>query len=56
MEKNSIIMFPGELTHLYKISSKTNEVILFSTSFHESKNCHKIHGDAECAGLIRRKT
>ena len=55
MEKNSIILFPGELTHLYKISSKRNEVILFSTQLHGSKNCHIVHGNANCEGFDTEK-
>merc|ERR1712012_926745 len=55
MEKNSIILFPGELTHVYKISSKRNEVILFSTKLHGSKNCHMVHGDSNCEGFDTEK-
>ena len=55
MEKNSIILFPGELTHLYKISSKRNEVIMFSTQLHGSKNCHIVHGNANCEGFDTEK-
>ena len=51
LEENSIVMFPGELTHLYKMSSKRNEVILFTTRLHESKYCHAVHGDTECEGF-----
>ena len=55
LEKNSIILFPGELTHVYKISSKRNEVILFSTKLHGSKNCHMVHGDSNCEGFDTEK-
>ena len=51
MEENSIVLFPGELTHSYKISSKRNEVIVFSTNLHASKNCHLVHGDPNCEGF-----
>ena len=46
-----MVMFPGELTHSYKISPKRNEVILFSTRFHKAKHCHAVHGDPICEGF-----
>ena len=46
-----MVMFPGELTHSYKISPKRNEVILFSTRLHESNICHKVYSDPICEGF-----
>ena len=55
METNSIIVFPGDLTHLYKISSKyRNEVIVFSTMVHQSTNCYMVHGDYDCKGFLNK--
>ena len=41
METNSIIVSPGEITHPYKIISKsTNEVTVFSTMVHHKNWNH----------------
>ena len=52
MEKNSLILFPGEFTHLYNFNSvSSKEFIVFSTKIHQSSFCSEINGSDYCEGF-----
>ena len=52
MEENSLILFPGEFTHLYNFNSKSSkEFIVFSTMIHQSSFCSEINGSDKCEGF-----
>ena len=58
MDANSLILFPGEFTHLYNFNSKSSkdDVIVFSTMIHQSSFCSEINGFDECEGFLSNES
>ena len=57
MDENSLILFPGEFTHLYNFNSNSSkDVIVFSTMIHQSSFCAEINGFDECEGFLSKES
>ena len=53
MEENTVVIFPGVLTHLYNIKPKSTDVIVFSSIIQNSNYCQEVHGNYKCDGFTK---